>query len=115
MNAGLLGALACLHDEPHVWCLAGPWSLLTWEVEPASIADLPPMSGDGQPDGTGWTRFTGGFLVQADYAGTLEVVRVRSALLWDAAGALQRIGDPRLPSPRTHRPPRLTGPPQPLR
>ncbi len=113
MNEGLLGALACLHDESHVWCLAGPWSLLTWEVEPASIADLPAFTGSGEPDGHGWTRFTGGFLVQADYAGTLEVVRVRSALLWDPAGVVQRIGDPRLPPSRAPRAPRLAGPLQP--
>ncbi len=129
MSEGLLAALACLHEEPEIWCLSGPWSLLTWEVEPATVADLPRSWDRQSPDwhpgaaslqtgsniplnGQAWTRFTGGFLVQADYGGALEVVRVRSALLWDPAGTLHCIGNPQLP-PARRVPiprPRLAGP-----
>lgn len=105
----LLSALSGLRAEPRIWCLAGQWSLLTWDVEPASLDDLPEPAGAGVADGTGWMRFTGGHLVQADYEGAIEVVRVRSALVWSPDGVLHRIGDPRLPTPRGTTAPRLAG------
>lgn len=114
MSVGLLAALACLTAEPHIWCLTGPCSVLTWDVEPAAITDLPcswndPFAASGTPTSTaqndldhaalgrGWTHFTGGYLVQMDYTGHLDVVRVRSALVWDATGKCHRIGNPQLP------------------
>ena len=105
----LLSALSGLRAEPRIWCLAGPWSLLTWDVEPASLDDLPEPAGAGTPDGTGWTRFTGGHLLQADYEGAIDVVRVRSALVWGPDGALHRIGEPRPPVPGAAAVPRLAG------
>ena len=90
-------ALAAVHDAPEVWCLAGPWSMLTWEVEPATLDDLPLIAGAGTPDSEGWSRFRGGWLVQADYAGAMHVVRVRSALVWAPDGSCHRIGEPKLP------------------
>jgi para-aminobenzoate synthetase component I len=91
----LLEVLAAQRDEPELWCLAGPWSLLTWDVEPARLADVPSPTGDAVPVGTGWTRFTGSHLIQADYAGTPQVVRVRSALLWAPDGTCHHLGSPR--------------------
>lgn len=105
----LLSALSGLRAEPRIWCLAGSWSLLTWEVELASLDDLPAPVGAGIPDGIGWTRFTGGHLIQADYEGAIDVVRVRSALVWGPDGTLHRIGDPRLPTPGAVVIPRLSG------
>ena len=127
MSEGLLAALACLHAEPHVWCLAGPCSLLTWDVEPAAITDLPcawdtssqdasaatdrsKNSAESDSIGRGWTRFTGGYLVQMDYAGHLHVVRVRSALVWDGSGTCHRIGNPQLPPAQVVLTPCLAGP-----
>ncbi len=98
----LAQALAAVHDAPEVWCLAGPWSVLTWEVEPAALEDLPMIAGVGtpdnlSPDSRGWSQFRGGWLVQADYAGAMHVVRVRSGLVWAPDGSCRRIGEPTLP------------------
>ena len=96
----LIQALAALHDQPSVWCLAGPWSLLTRDVEPASLDDLPviPNAGAGAPDTLGWSRFNGGWLLQADYSGTVQVVRVRSGLRWAPDGTRQMFGNAQLPA-----------------
>lgn len=104
----LAEALARLHAEPHVWCLAGNTSLLTWDVASASLDDLPLASDARQgnaPDTHGWQRFPGGWLVQIDYSGAIDVVRVRSGLVWDAAGTCHAMGDVRLP---THALPAVT-------
>jgi len=112
----LIEALAGMHDQPSVWCLAGPWSLLTWDVEPASLDDVPIISatGSGIPDTLGWSRFAGGWLIQIDYAGALEVVRVRSGLRWSPDGVCQVFGNAQLPATvRTAVQPRLAAPLQP--
>ncbi len=104
----LADALAALHHTPQVWCMAGPWSVLTWDVEPATLADLPhaheasqePISqASAQPNVHGWERFAGGWLVQLDYEGAVDVVRVRSGLVWDPLGVCRPFGDVRLPRP----------------
>ena len=92
-------------------------------MEPASIDDLPAPGGSSssstagragapRPDGTGWRldamRADGLFLLQADYEGAIDVVRVRSAILWAPDGAMHRIGQPRLPTPGDALPPRLS-------
>ncbi len=97
----LADALAALHHAPQVWCLAGPWSVLTWDVEPATLADLPLAPETNQisstPNPHGWDRFAGGWLVQLDYEGAVDVVRVRSGLVWDPLGICRPFGDVRLP------------------
>ena len=112
MPETLLEALAARRDAPELWCLAGPWSLLTWDVEPAQLADVPVPTGTGVPVGTGWSRFTGTHLIQADYAGTPQVVRVRSGLLWAPDGTCHHLGTPSSPTVKTRKPvaPRLAGP-----
>ena len=110
-------ALAAVHDAPEIWCLAGPWSMLTWDVEPATLADLPPIAGVGAADSLGWSRFSGGWLMQADYFGAMQVVRVRSALVWGPDGVCTTLGGARLPASPTPTAaalsPRLAGPLQP--
>lgn len=99
----LIAALTALHDAPSVWCLAGPWSLLTWDVEPASLADLPVIASVGEtgnPDTHGWSRFHGGWLVQADYAGAIDVVRARSGLVWAPDGTCHPFGNVQVPLSR---------------
>ena len=96
----LIQALAALHDQPSVWCLAGPWSFLTWDVEPASLDDLPdiPAADGDNPNTHGWNDFNGGWLIQVDYAGAIEVVRVRSGLRWSPDGTCQIFGNAKLPA-----------------
>ena len=108
MNIG--EALGALGEQPEVWCLAGPWSLLTWDVEAVDPAELPLGAGAGTPDGNSWTRFPGGFLVQADYAGALHAVRVRSGIRFAPDGRAEPFGGARLPTPRASVTPRLAGP-----
>jgi para-aminobenzoate synthetase component 1 len=107
----LSAALHAVAEQPEVWCLAGPWSLLTWDVEPVPLADVPLGSGSGLPDGTGWTRFDGGFLIQADYAGRPHAVRVRSGLRFSPDGTVESFGGAQLPPARpAQTTPRLAGP-----
>ena len=112
----LIEALAALHDEPSVWSLAGPWSLLTWDVEPASLEDLPTIGAASTSllDTHGWSRFNGGWLIQVDYSGATHVVRVRSGVVWAPDGSCHPFGNAQMP-PHHHKPltPRLESPLQP--
>lgn len=103
-------ALTAVAEQPEVWCLAGPWGLLTWDVEAVDPAELPLGGGQGIPDGNAWTRFPGGFLIQADYDGAPQAVRVRSGIRFAPDGSSEAFGGARLPAPRAPVPPRLAGP-----
>ncbi len=108
-----IAALLGLRREPQVWFLSGPWSLLTWDVEPAGIDDIGPLRDAavaGDPEGRGWTAFTGTHLMQADYEGTVDVVRVRSGLRWSPGGGVHPFGGAPPPAPGMSVVPRLAGP-----
>jgi anthranilate/para-aminobenzoate synthase component I len=117
----LLTALSALHDAPTLWCLSGPCSLVAWEVEAAGIDDLAASprarergsAGAREPDGTAWHLDPFApptHLVQLDYEGRTDVVRIRTGLWWGRDGRMHTIGDARLPSPSPTEPVRLAGP-----
>ena len=119
----LLTALSALRDAPMLWCLAGPCNLVAWEVEPAGLDDLAVVGarergseGAREPDGTGWSLKRAApptHLVQMDYEGRTDVVRIRSGLWWGRDGQMHTIGDGRLPRASPTNPVRLAGPLQP--
>ena len=116
----LLTALSALHDASTLWCLSGPCSLVAWDVEAARVDDLAVVGARVRrseearvPDGTAWNLEPSApptHLVQMDYEGHTDVVRIRRGLWWSRDGQLHTIGDARLPNPLPTKPLRLAGP-----